>query len=73
MALLFGSSGWEDKVVMGDGWAYGVEFLAQKSFGKTTGWLVIPGQNRTFVQSSGTRIEFWKGFPAKYDGRHMSV
>ncbi len=39
-ATFMGSTtGWEDKVVMGDGWAYGIEFLAQKSFGKTTGWV----------------------------------
>ena len=28
------STGWEDKVCTGRGWAYGVEFLAQKSIGK---------------------------------------
>ena len=28
-ATFSSSTGWEDKVVMGDGWAYGVEFLAQ--------------------------------------------
>ncbi len=30
---------WVNNVAVGDGWAYGLEFLAQKSKGKTTGWL----------------------------------
>lgn len=37
--FLGSSTGWEDKVVMGDGWSYGIEFLAQKTVGKTTGWI----------------------------------
>jgi len=39
-ASFFGSSErWDEKVCMGKGWAYGVEFLVQRSFGKTTGWV----------------------------------
>ena len=38
-ASFFGSSvGWEDKVCLGRGWAYGLEFLAQKTVGTFTGW-----------------------------------
>ena len=33
-ASFFGNSeGWEEKVVMGNGWAYGVEVLLQRDFG----------------------------------------
>ena len=36
----FGSStGWESKVEMGKGRSMGIEFMAQKTLGKTTGWL----------------------------------
>ena len=39
-ASFFGSSErWDEKVCMGKGWAYGVELLVQRSFGKTTGWI----------------------------------
>lgn len=33
------SEGWENKVAIGKGTSYGVEFLAQKSVGRTTGWI----------------------------------
>ena len=33
------SSGWENKVEMGKGRSAGIEFMAQKTAGKTTGWL----------------------------------
>ena len=39
-ATFFGTStGWEEKVNAGKGWAYGIELLAQKTVGKTTGWI----------------------------------
>ena len=37
----FGSStGWENKVEMGKGRSVGIELMAQKTLGKTTGWLL---------------------------------
>jgi hypothetical protein len=33
------SSGWENKVEMGKGRSFGLEFLAQKVEGRTTGWI----------------------------------
>lgn len=30
---------WEKRVVLGNGWAYGVEFLLERSAGNTTGWI----------------------------------
>ena len=33
------SSGWENKVEMGKGRSVGIELMAQKTLGKTTGWL----------------------------------
>ena len=71
-ASFFGSSeNWEDKVCMGRGWAYGIEFLVQRSFGKTTGWIgyTWAHSNRQFDREE-QMINNGKVFPAKYDRRH---
>ena len=71
-ASFFGSSDtWENKVCLGKGWAYGVEFLVQRSFGKTTGWIgyTWAHANRQFDRE-GMEINGGKVFPAKYDRRH---
>ena len=65
------TAGWEDKVAMGRGWSYGVEFLVQKKSGNTTGWLGYTWAKtlRRFDQE-GNVINFGEVFPAKYDRRH---
>lgn len=71
-ASFFGSSqGWEDKVAMGRGWSYGVEFLAQKTLGRFTGWLGYTWSHtdRKFDRE-GNIINQGNTFPAKYDRRH---
>lgn len=73
-ASFFGSGSserWEDKVCMGKGWAYGVEFLVQRSFGKTTGWVGYTWAHaeRQFDRE-GQMINNGKVFSAKYDRRH---
>lgn len=63
------STGWEDNVAMGKGRSYGIEFLAQKTAGKSTGWIA-------YTLSKSDRIFPGKGinngirFPYKYDRRH---
>ncbi len=65
------STGWEDKVNMGRGWSYGVEFLAQKTIGKTTGWLAYTwSKSERKFDKPGQEINFGRVFPAKYDRRH---
>lgn len=65
------SSGWEDKVVSGKGWSYGVEFLAQRSFGNTTGWLGYTwSKTERLFDRPGEELNFSRIFPAKYDRRH---
>lgn len=65
------STGWEDKVVMGDGWSYGVELLAQKSVGKTTGWIGYTwSKSERLFNRPGQELNYGKVFPAKYDRRH---
>ena len=71
-ASYFGmSTGWEDKVCMGRGWSYGLEFLVQKKIGKTTGWIgyTLAKSMRQFDRP-GNIINDGNPFPAKYDRRH---
>ncbi len=61
------ASGWQEKLEIGRGWAYGGEFFLQKDYGKTTGWIgyTLSWSNRQF-----DNISLGKVFPAKYDRRH---
>lgn len=71
-STFFGSSeGWEDMVSMGRGWAYGLEFLAQKSVGNITGWIGYTW-SRTMRQfdTPGEELNNGEPFPAKYDRIH---
>jgi len=71
-ATFFGSStGWEDKVSMGRGWAYGIEFLTQKSVGKTTGWIGYTwSKSERLFDRAGQELNNGQSFSAKYDRRH---
>jgi hypothetical protein len=71
-ASFFGSStGWEDKVSMGRGWAYGLEFLAQKTVGNTTGWVGYTwSKSERLFDRPGQELNNGLSFPAKYDKRH---
>ncbi len=67
--VLGSSGGWESKVTMGNGRAYGLEFFAQKTMGKLTGWAAytLAKSDRHFPDGS---INNGKRFPYKYDRRH---
>jgi hypothetical protein len=70
-SFLGSSTGWEDKVVMGDGWSYGLEFLAQKTVGKTTGWIGYTwSKSERLFNRPGQELNYGRIFPAKYDRRH---
>jgi len=58
---------WESQVESGKGWGYGVEFFAQKSQGRFTGWL---GYTLSWNDRQFKTINYGKRFPAKYDRRH---
>jgi hypothetical protein len=65
------NTGWEDKVSVGRGWAYGLEFLAQKTVGKTTGWVGYTwAKSERQFDRPGQELNFGRVFPAKYDRRH---
>lgn len=63
------SSGWENKVEMGKGRSMGIEFMVQKTLGKTTGWLsyTLSKSDRKFAKGGINNGEW---FPYKYDRRH---
>ncbi|MDR2682264.1 MAG: TonB-dependent receptor [Dysgonamonadaceae bacterium] len=70
-ATFLSTGGWEDKVSVGRGWAYGIEFLAQKTIGKTTGWVGYTwSKSERLFDRPGEELNFGKVFPAKYDRRH---
>ncbi len=60
-------SNWDENVLIGDGKAYGIEFLLQKNVGRFTGLLsyTLSKSERKF---SGLNHGNW--FPFKYDRRH---
>ncbi len=61
------STNWDEKVELGEGWAYGVEFMLEKTVGQTTGWL-----SYTWSKSERQFDEINNGevFPAHYDRRN---
>lgn len=62
---------WEDKVVVGDGWSYGVEVLIQRNIGKFTGWIGYTWcRTMRRFDREGMMINGGKVFPAKYDREH---
>ncbi|MBW8325230.1 MAG: TonB-dependent receptor [Prolixibacteraceae bacterium] len=61
------STGWEDKVEMGKGWSYGLEFLLEKKIGKTTGWI---GYTWSKAERQFDNLNWGKKFYARYDRRH---
>ena len=67
--VLGNSMGWENKVEMGQGRAWGVEFFVQKTTGRLTGWLAYTLAKSDRVFPDGT-INIGRPFPYKYDRRH---
>jgi len=70
-SFLGSSTGWENKVYMGRGWAYGTEFLAQKTIGKTTGWIGYTwAKSERLFDRPGQVLNNGEVFPTKYDIRN---
>ncbi len=69
--FLGSSVGWEDMVCSGRGWAYGLEFLAQKSVGNITGWFGYTwSRTMRLFDRPGEELNGGDPFPAKYDRIH---
>lgn len=58
---------WQNKIETGDGRAYGVEILARKQMGKTSGWI---GYTLSWSERKFENISFGAWFPYRYDRRH---
>ena len=63
------STNWEEKVETGEGRSLGVEIMAQKTLGKTTGWLAYTLSKTDHRFKNGT-VNQGEWFPYKYDRRH---
>jgi hypothetical protein len=56
---------------MGQGWSYGVEFMAQRSVGKLNGWISYTwSKSQRRFDRPGMTINGGRTFDAKYDRRH---
>ncbi|MEG1544997.1 MAG: hypothetical protein RR382_10820, partial [Tannerellaceae bacterium] len=62
-------SRWDERVAVGKGRSYGLELLARRSAGKTTGWIAytLSWTERRFPDGSICRGDW---YPFKYDNRH---
>ena len=71
-ATFMGSSEkWDEKVVTGRGWAYGVELLYQRHVGSLTGWIGYTwSKSMRLFDRPGQVLNNGNPFPAKYDRRH---
>ncbi|MCL2435791.1 MAG: TonB-dependent receptor [Lentimicrobiaceae bacterium] len=58
---------WESKVTSGQGWAYGVEFMARRNIGKVTGWVAY---TLSWSQQQFDKLNFGEKFWARHDRRH---
>lgn len=58
---------WQDKLEFGEGNAYGMEFLARKTVGNTSGWI---GYTLSWANRRFDNISFGEWFPYRYDRRH---
>jgi len=67
VTFLTTATGWEDRVAVGKGDAYGGEIFLKKNKGKITGWLgyTLSWTNRQFEE-----INFGEIYPYRYDRRH---
>lgn len=59
---------WEDNVTVGDGTAYGAEFLLEKTRGKMTGWL---GYTLSYANRQFPNVNFGRLYPYRFDRRHV--
>ncbi|MBS9768528.1 MAG: TonB-dependent receptor [Flavobacteriaceae bacterium] len=58
---------WEESVMRGQGWSYGVEFLLQRKIGRLSGWL---GYTLSWTQHQFDEDNGGEKYDARYDRRH---
>lgn len=67
VSFVGGSEDWQQKVTVGQGWAYGAEFFVEKKKGKFTGWI---GYTLSWSERQFDELNFGKKFYHRYDRRH---
>ncbi|MBQ9385654.1 MAG: carboxypeptidase-like regulatory domain-containing protein [Bacteroidaceae bacterium] len=66
-----GDTDWQDKIAIGKGWSYGIEFMAQRSIGKLNGWISYTwSHSQRRFDRPGMMINGGRTYDAKYDRRH---
>jgi outer membrane receptor for ferrienterochelin and colicin len=66
-AGVFQSDDWQDRIVQGNGDAYGAEFFLQKKYGRLSGWV---GYTLSWTYRQFPDIDNNKKFPYRFDRRH---
>lgn len=70
-SYMTGDTDWQNKVAMGRGWSYGIEFMAQRSVGKFNGWISYTwSKSQRLFDRQDMEINGGRIFDAKYDRRH---
>ncbi len=70
-SYMFSEEKWDDLVALGDGWSYGIEFMAKRNIGKVTGWIAYTwSETERLFDREGQELNRGIAFPAKYDRRH---
>ena len=70
-SYMAGDIDWQEKVAMGKGWSYGIEFMAQRSIGKLNGWISYTwSRSQRKFDRQDMVINAGRTFDAKYDRRH---
>ena len=70
-SYMSGEVDWQNKVALGQGWSYGVEFMAQRSVGRFNGWIAYTwNKSQRLFDRPGMVINGGRTFNAKYDRRH---
>lgn len=61
------ATNWQNKVAVGDGWAYGAEWILKRQGNRFSGWLsyALSYSRRRFEE-----INFGESFPFRFDRRH---
>jgi hypothetical protein len=62
-----GDYNWENYVTQGQGWSYGLEFMAQRKFGKLSGWVAY---TLSWTQLQFDSLNYGNKFYAGYDCRN---
>jgi hypothetical protein len=64
---IFDISDWQDRVIQGKGYSYGLELFLQKKYGKLNGWV---GYTLSWTMRQFDELNQGRPFPFRYDRRH---